>query len=201
MNNKVKLIIGILVFALVISGAYIAYDKLSGKYSDNMLATNAPAITNSYSPLPYETTSLPDNQLQKAPDFTVYDSEGNMVKFSDFIGKPIILNFWASWCPPCKMEMPDFNKIYKEKGSEYQFLMINLTDGSRETVEKANSFIKEQGYEFPVFYDTDVDAARKYNTYSIPVTYFIDKHGNLAAYAQGAIDIQTLQKGMEMIAE
>lgn len=197
MNSKIKLIIGILVFALIIGGAYIAYDKLSGEYKNNTLATNAPAITNSNSPKPAETTA---SAQSKAPDFTVYDANGKPVKLSDFIGKPIILNFWASWCPPCKSEMPDFNEIYKQQGENYQFMMINLTDGSRETVETASSFIKEQGYEFPVFYDTDVDAAMVYNTYSIPVTYFIDKDGNLAAYAQGAIDAATLQKGMEMIA-
>lgn len=198
MNNKIKIIIGILVFAIVIGGAYFAYDKLKSEYDgNNTLATNAPAITNSYAP--EETTAA--NPESKAPDFTVYDADGNTVKLSDYIGKPIILNFWASWCPPCKGEMPDFNAMYKEKGDEYQFIMVNLTDGSRETVETASNFINEQGYEFPVFYDKDVDAARKYNTYSIPVTYFIDKDGNLTAYAQGAIDSATLEKGMEMITE
>lgn len=199
MNNKIKFLIGILVFAIVIGGAYFAYDKLSGEYENNTLATNAPAITNSNSPKPAETTQAAGES--KAPDFTVYDADGKPVKLSDYIGKPIILNFWASWCPPCKSEMPDFNEIYKQQGEKYQFMMINLTDGSRETVETAKSFIEEQGYEFPVFYDKDIDAAMKYNTYSIPVTYFIDKNGNLAAYAQGAIDSATLQKGMEMIAE
>ena len=78
-------------------------------------------------------------------------------------------------------------------------MMVNLTDGARETVETAKSFIEEQGYEFPVFYDTDVDAAMKYNTYSIPVTYFIKSDGTPAAYARGAIDAETLQKGLDMI--
>lgn len=201
MNSKIKLIIGILAFALIISGAYVAYDKLSEDYGQNTLATNAPAITNSNSPKPAETTAAENGEDEKAPDFTVYDAGGNPVKLSDFLGKPVVLNFWASWCPPCKSEMPDFNEIYKEKGGEYQFMMVNLTDGSRETVETAKAFIEEQGYEFPVFYDTDVDAAMAYNTYSIPVTYFINKDGTPAAYAQGAIDAETLQKGLAMISE
>ncbi len=197
MNSKIKVIIGILVFAVIIGGAYIAYDKLSGEYENNTLATNAPAITNPNSPQPVQTTAKAE--LSKAPDFTVYDAEGNEFRLSDFIGKPVVLNFWASWCPPCKMEMPDFNEMYKEKGTEFQFLMVNLTDNSRETVETAKSFIDSTGYEFPVYFDKDIDAARKYNTYSIPVTYFIDKDGYMAAYAQGAIDKETLQKGMDMI--
>ena len=197
MNSKIKLIIGILVFAVIIGGAYFAYDKLSGEYDNNMLATNAPAITNPFAPQTEQSTE--ETELYKAPDFTVYDSNGNAVKLSDYFGKPIVLNFWASWCPPCKMEMPDFNEMYKEKGTEYQFLMVNLTDNSRETVETAKAFIESTGYEFPVFFDKDVDAAYKYNTYSIPVTYFIDKDGYMAAYAQGAIDKETLLKGMDMI--
>lgn len=197
MNSKIKLIIGILVFAVIIGGAYIAYDKLSGEYENNTLATNAPAITNPNASSPAQTTEKAG--LQKAPDFTVYDAEGNEYRLSDFLGKPVILNFWASWCPPCKMEMPDFNDMYKEKGNEYQFLMVNLTDNSRETVETAKSFIDSTGYEFPVFFDKDIDAAYKYNTYSIPVTYFITKDGYMAAYAQGAIDKETLLKGMDMI--
>lgn len=203
MNNKIKLIIGILIFALIIAGAYIAYDNLSKDYgSDNTLATNAPAITNSQTPRPAETTVSAENDentLQKAPDFTVYDKNGNSVKLSDYLGKPVILNFWASWCPPCKMEMPDFDAVCKETGNEYQFMMVNLTDGGRETVETAQSFIESQGYDFPVFFDTDIDAAMKYNTYSIPATYFIDADGYLTAYAQGAIDAQTLRSGMDMI--
>lgn len=198
MNSKIKLIIGILVFAILIGGAYTAYDKLSKNYdSDNTLATNAPAITNSNTPKPSETRSETPNN--KAPDFTVYDAEGNSVKLSDFIGKPVVLNFWASWCPPCKMEMPDFDDVYKEKGNEYHFIMVNLTDGGRETVETAKSFIEETGYKFPVYFDMDIDAAMKYNTYSIPVTYFIDADGNIEAYAQGAINTETLKQGMDMI--
>ena len=203
MNNKIKLITGILVFALLIAGAYFAYDNLSKDYDpDNALATNAPAITNSQTPRPAQTTvssGNDENTLQKAPDFTVYDKNGNPVKLSDYLGKPVILNFWASWCPPCKMEMPDFDAVCKETGNEYQFMMVNLTDGGRETVETAQSFIEEQGYGFPVFFDTDIDAATKYNTYSIPATYFIDADGYLTAYAQGAIDAQTLRNGMDMI--
>ncbi|MBQ4347432.1 MAG: TlpA family protein disulfide reductase, partial [Firmicutes bacterium] len=87
-----------------------------------------------------------------APDFTVYDSEGNAVMLSDFIGKPIVLNFWASWCGPCKMEMPEFNEAYAELGEDIQFLMVNVTTG-RETQESASAFIEENGYSFPVFYD------------------------------------------------
>ncbi len=134
-----------------------------------------------------------------APDFTVQDAEGNPVKLSDFVGKPVVLNFWASWCGPCKSEMPEFDQVQAELGDEVQFLMVNLTDGSRETVATASKYIENQGFSFKVLYDTAGEGANIYGVYSIPSTYFIDAEGNAAAQATGAIDRDTLLRGIEMI--
>ena len=105
----------------------------------------------------------------------------------------------ASWCGPCKSEMPDFQVAYEELGDEIQFLMINMTDGSRETVAGASEFIAGQGYTFPVFYDSQSDAAGTYGVYSLPTTYFIDADGYAMARAIGAIDADTLQQGIDLI--
>ncbi len=109
------------------------------------------------------------------------------------------MNFWASWCGPCQIEMPDFQEKYLELGGEIQFLMVNMTDGSRETLESASKFIAGKGYTFPVFYDTGLSAARTYSAYSLPATYFINTEGYVLARAVGAIDGQTLQRGIDMI--
>jgi thiol-disulfide isomerase/thioredoxin len=144
--------------------------------------------------LPTETT--PQNP---APEFTVTDAAGNEVKLSDFRGKGVVLNFWASWCGPCKMEMPDFNEAYLEQGEEVQFVMVNLTDGSRETVAGVTAFIAQLGYSFPVYYDTAGSAAAAYGISSIPTTIFIDAEGNVVSHAVGAINAQRLQQGIEQI--
>ena len=97
------------------------------------------------------------------------------------------------------MEMPDFHEKYLELGDEIYFLMVNMTDGSRETVDSASKFIAEQEYTFPVFYDTGSDASATYGVYSLPTTFFIDAEGYAIAQATGAIDMDTLQRGIDMI--
>ena len=190
MKQKKTLWIILLVFALLLVGASILYNQLGDSWTPDRLAV---AETQ-----PTEGTGTEPTQGQ-APDFTVYDPAGNPVKLSDYFGKPIVLNFWASWCGPCKMEMPDFNEKYLEIGDDIQFLMVNMTDGSRETVEIASKFIEDAGYAFPVMYDTAYEAAYTYNVYSLPTTYFIDAQGVPVAQASGAIDMETLQRGIDLI--
>lgn len=127
-------------------------------------------------------------QLEKAKDFTVTDIDGNEVKLSDFIGRPIVLNFWASWCGPCKYEMPHFQTLYEELGEDVQFLMVNLADGYQETVESGSEYVEKNNYTFPVYYDTSLEAAYNYTIYSIPVTYFINRDGEIVEYVEGFID-------------
>jgi len=110
----------------------------------------------------------------------------------------VILNFWASWCGPCKSEMPDFQEKFDAYGEEIHFLMVNCT-GGRETLDSAKAFIQEQGYTFPVYFDTTYEAASVYGASSIPMTFFIDAEGNLVTYGMGALSAELLQTGIDMI--
>ncbi|MCI8468748.1 MAG: redoxin domain-containing protein [Eggerthellaceae bacterium] len=135
----------------------------------------------------------------QAPDFTAVDAEGREVTLADFRGKPVVLNFWASWCGPCQSEMPEFQSAYQEYGDEVTFLMVNMTGMGGETQQSAASFIESMHYSFPVYYDKNSSAARAYGVSSIPQTYFIDADGAVVARAAGAIGASSLVEGIGLI--
>lgn len=129
-----------------------------------------------------------------APDFTVLDMAGNEVNLSDYFGKPIILNFWATWCGPCKSELPAFNNMYEKYKNDVHFLFINLTDGSRETIDGVTQFMEDEGYTFPVYFDTNMEAATKYGAYSIPTTFLIDNEGIPVHSQMGAMPEEAIEQ-------
>ena len=191
----------LLVFVVLLGGAYVLYDRMSGAAEPGQLAVQdgrgEPA---SDSDAGEEASEEPPPEPVAAPDFTVYDRAGEEVHLSDYLGKLVVLNFWASWCGPCQSEMPDFDEVHGQLGEEIQFLMVNVTDGDRETVEKAAAFVEEQGYTFPVFFDSELSATQAYGAYSLPTTYFIDAEGFAVARAVGPINAETLQTGIDMLA-
>ena len=191
MNKKVLILVLVLVF--LIAGAGIAYNSMADKVQLDNLATRETAAAE----VPEGSEAAENDNL--APDFTVYDLEGNAHKLSDFRGKPVIVNFWASWCNPCKNEMPAFEEKYLQYKDDIHFLMVNLTDGSQETVETAQGYIDGQGYTFPVYFDTDYSGAIAYGVSAVPATYFIDENGSLIAYGKGSLSQEQLQRGIDML--
>ena len=189
---------GALCLLFLIAGACFLYDRLSDGHAPDRLTQIAEDGDGNHSADGTGESSVAGND--SAPDFSVIDYDGEAVKLSDYFGTPIVLNFWASWCPPCKAEMPDFDKA-SEAHSEVRFLMVNMTDGGRETVESAKEHVESQGYGFTVLFDTEYSAAYAYGVNSLPTTFFIDSDGKLKAYANGMLDAETLERGIGMITE
>ena len=201
MKNTVKWIIIAALLVGILAGSMFLYDK----YGDEYLNQGVGQQTNSTTEIPSDTQentsseeSTTESNKNSAPDFTVTDADGNNVKLSDFNGKPVVLNFWTTWCYYCKVEMPDFNEAYKEY-PDVQFLMVNATGTRGETVESAKAFIEQEKYEFPIFFDTQHDALRTYGVSSYPQTIFIDKDGNIVSRRVGMLTKDVLEQNIEMI--
>lgn len=151
-------------------------------------------------PSPSQSENTAQTEGQQAPaktnlmkdfDFELEDLQGNKVSLSDFKGKKVFLNFWATWCPPCKAEMPDIEKYYQEtKGTDIVILAVNVGD-DKNTVE---SFIRDKGYNFKVLLDTTGEVSQLYQVAGIPTSYFIDTEGYLDDGAEGAISLESMKE-------
>ncbi|ADL11561.1 TlpA family protein disulfide reductase [Acetohalobium arabaticum] len=107
----------------------------------------------------------------KAPDFTLTDLNGKKVKLSDFKGQVVFLNFWATWCPPCRAEMPHIQEIHQEKGNKVKVLAVNV----KESPKKVKEFMEKNGYNFTVLMDKTGEVANDYLVRGIPKTLIINQ--------------------------
>jgi len=133
-----------------------------------------------------------------APDFTLKDLNGNTVKLSDFRGKPVYLNFWASWCPPCKAEIPEIQEFYQLNKDKVTVLAVNIT--YNDNVSDVVNILKANNTNFPVLLDINAKSsvADAYQVYGIPASFFIDKNGIIRATHAGGMTIVTLQEALKM---
>ena len=203
MKKGDKFILLALVFVALMILATMGYRVLSEQYAPQDIKnpaqlsqsdSEATANGQNNAAIPPDDTSANGNSaaVSQTPDFTVYDMDGNAVKLSDYFGKPIIVNFWATWCGPCKSELP----AYKD---DVHFLMVNLTDGSRDTIESVTAFVNDGDYTFPVYFDTTMEAAYTYSAYSIPMTLLITSDGQLAHTQMGAMSEETLEQYIQTL--
>jgi peroxiredoxin len=128
---------------------------------------------------------------KKAPDFTLKDLNGNPVRLSDLRGKPVFINFWATWCPPCRIEMPEMEQLYREHGAEFHMVAINLT-ATEKSATAVPAFLRQNGYTFPVILDPEEQASARYTVMAVPSSFFLDENGLIRAVWRGPMDRTTM---------
>lgn len=193
---------------LIITGLVMALggtDKIAGyfkkseenptEYSQEITDEDTKEDVNKEEPSE-ESTENEENKIP-AIDFTLVDQYGETHTLSDYKGKVVFLNFWATWCPPCRMEMPDIEEVYKERGKNAEDVIIlgvagpNLgREGSKEEIIE---FLKEEGYTYPVVFDETGDIMATYSIQSLPTTFIIDRDGNIVDYVLGAMSKETME--------
>ena len=125
-------------------------------------------------------------QTIAAPDITLPDIQGNQVSLSDLKGKVVLLNFWATWCPPCKEEMPSMEQLYRRfKDQGLVILAVNIEQEGQQAVP---AFLQKTPYTFPILLDTEAVAQNTYKVFKFPETFIIDRNGNVVEKVIGAID-------------
>lgn len=133
----------------------------------------------------------------KAPDFNLKDQYGVIHSLENYKGKVIFLNFWATWCPPCKKEMPDVESIYKEYGENKKDVVILGVNSEKENEVK--KFLKDKGYTFPIVIDENSEVMRKYFIQAFPTSFVIDKEGNVYGYVMGGLTKEQIKQVIEEV--
>ncbi|KZL92901.1 TlpA family protein disulfide reductase [Clostridium magnum] len=196
-----KKVILALVLIVVLAGAFYEVKHFNTSTSNNQnVSQQRTSTSNSSISSTNSNTSSPQINSNafnsKAIDFKLKDLNGKDVSLSDLKGKRVFLNFWASWCPPCKAEMPDIERLYEEtKDSDLVILAVNLGE-DKDTVK---SFIDKNNYKFRILLDSDQTVAEQYSITSIPTSFFIDKNGTIVAKKIGAMTYEEMKNYVNTI--
>ena len=177
-NMRKSIIIWATALILVVVAVYSIY-----QYNNNPAPLPTPVVQNN-----------PKAEVQEsmdALDFTLEDMDGNKLTLSDFKGKTILLNFWATWCGPCKYEMPFIEKLYQDtKDSDFVIITVNL----QETKLIVSKFMTDNKYHFPVWLDSKGDVANQYGVSGIPLSLLINKDFKIVSAHEGAMESYEILK-------
>lgn len=189
MHEKRNFIIAVVAMVVVIVGASVAYDKLVPKSADG--STTAQSTESSRTSTSSSSSSSSDGGASSdvfggstkasasLSDFSVLDEAGNSVKLSSLQGKPTVVGYWATWCPYCVKEAPTIQKLYETYGDRVNFMMIDTVDGTRETIDTGKAWKEQNGYTYPIYFDTTMEASYAGNVYYLPTTYVLKADGSV----------------------
>ena len=178
MKQKPMVLISAAALVVILAAAALLYPRLS-----QQAASSGGSDTS---------VDLPDPI--PAVDFTLENSQGETVSFLEQLdGRPAVLNFWASTCSPCRQEMPFFQQAYETYGEDIQFLMVNVMDAMGDTKEAAQEYLAEQGFTFPIYYDTQLDGVYSYGLQGFPTTFLLNGDGELVLGYSGMMLDDLLQ--------
>lgn len=181
---------------LILMGLMIFTGKMNAITGYLSSVTTQPSVTKEIEKEPEEDNRKVD--VLPAIDFTLVDQFGVEHTLSDYKGKTVFLNFWATWCPPCRAEMPDIQKLFEEYGENTgeELIVLGIAApnyGSEKSEEGIIEFLEQNDYSYPVLMDTTGDIFRQYGIMSFPTTFMIDKDGNVFGYVSGAINESTMK--------
>ncbi len=163
-------------------------DSVVSNTDNNVTSDSNSDATTSEEPAPKEPVS---EEIFPAPDFTLTDQFGNSHVLSDYKGKTVFLNFWATWCPPCRAEMPEIQEIYEEYGENAEDVIIlgiaSPNVGNEGSADDISAFLEKNGYTYPVVMDTDGVMSYTYGINAYPTTFMIDAEGNIFGYVSGQL--------------
>lgn len=140
-------------------------------------------------------TEIGLEQGNQAPDFELTTVDGETVRLSELRGEKILLNFWATWCPPCRAEMPDMQK-YHEEDNEGIILAVNLLE-TEQSFRQVDDFLQEYGITFRILMDENTEVSSLYSAFALPTSYLINKEGIIHTKAIGTINYDYLVEQFE----
>ena len=178
------------VILLVIGGLFVQRDLLGDESDSTVIQSQV-----------VELGLLDDRSVklnEPVPDFVLLNLDGDPVRLSDFRGKTVVLNFWASWCPPCRQEMPDLLEVYEERLPRDDFVVVAVDTLFEDSESAVVDFVEEFGLTFPVLFAPEEGLVRHFGVRGLPSTFFIDRDGVLRSVNLGPVFGDILSDGIAL---
>lgn len=173
--------------AVVLAVGFVGRDLLERRQASELAAQEASE--------PAESDAADDAIMLADHDTTVYTDLGEPISFADIAnGRPMVINFWATWCPYCVDELPDFQKIVADYGDRVAFAFVDVADGQRERADDARQWLIDNGFDdLPDYYDRNMAAATSFGVYAYPTTVIVSAEGEVLTISAGRIDAALLR--------